>query len=374
MTASNLPRWKKNLLVFCPNRKDATSFYRGWMPLVTLGKQLEPWMNFISASEYDWSTMAMADALFMQRPYRKEHWQMVEMAKSMGKKVWVDYDDWLLGVPTDNPAYMQYEEPDVKRNIVKIVAAADEITVSTSHLAKLIQRDIGKIADRDLPITVVSNALPLDILAHKRPEVARQRNRLVQWRGSNTHHRDVMSQAKPIIEACRANKNWHFSFLGDALWFITDMMPHENVTISKPIDPIEYFEYINKVAPSVMIVPLHDSDFNRAKSNIAYLEAAYAGAVTIAPDWEEWRHPGVLNYTDQASFAKALEHVMSGYIDVIDLAQTAWDHVRKNFDLRLKNVVRADIFGRLTGLPSEELAFEARQTVWANQEQFGLRL
>lgn len=371
---NQLPRWKKNMIVYCPNRKDATSFYRGWLPMAVLGKQLEPWFNFISTSEIDWAVMATADAIFMQRPYRKDHWEIVQIAKSMDRKVWVDYDDWLLGVPTDNPAYMQYEEPEVKRNIVRIIAAADEITVSTAHLERMIRRDIEPIAGRKLPITIVQNALPLDILAHKRPDIMPKRNKLVQWRGSNTHHRDVMSQAKPIIDACKSHPDWHFSFLGDALWFVTDFMKEENVTVSKPLDPIDYFEYLLRVAPSVMIVPLHDSDFNRAKSNIAYLEAIFAGAICIAPDWEEWRHPGVLTYTDQASFSQRMEEVMTGKVDVTDLNMDAWDYVRKNFDLRLKNVIRSSVYARTVGLPGEELTFEARQTVWANREQLGLRL
>ena len=52
------------------------------------------------------------------------------------------------------------------------------------------------------------------------------------------------------------------------------------------------------ISPKYSVFPLVDTPFNRAKSNIAYLEAIMCGAIIVAPDWQEWRHPGVINYTD----------------------------------------------------------------------------
>jgi hypothetical protein len=43
------------------------------------------------------------------------------------------------------------------------------------------------------------------------------------------------------------------------------------------------------IRPHFVVVPLQDNPFNRAKSNIAELEAQAAGAIAIVPDWEEWR-------------------------------------------------------------------------------------
>jgi hypothetical protein len=64
------------------------------------------------------------------------------------------------------------------------------------------------------------------------------------------------------------------------------------------------------------MVPLHVSDFNRAKSNIGWIEAVHAGAITVAPDFQEWRRPGVINYackprTDLPSFQTAMWMALS---------------------------------------------------------------
>ena len=54
------------------------------------------------------------------------------------------------------------------------------------------------------------------------------------------------------------------------------------------------------------VVPLKDNLFNHAKSNLAWIEATCAGAMTLAPDWPEWRRPGVSNYESPLNFKKLL--------------------------------------------------------------------
>ncbi len=97
---------------------------------------------------------------------------------------------------------------------------------------------------------------------------------------------------------------------------------------------------LSEAAPSAMIFPLHEHPFNRCKSNIAWLEATFAGAACIAPDWAEWRHPGVLNYTDEHSFSDQMNSVMRGDVDVEDLARTSWAYIQDNLTLEKVNKLR----------------------------------
>jgi DNA-binding NtrC family response regulator len=64
---------------------------------------------------------------------------------------------------------------------------------------------------------------------------------------------------------------------------------------------------MGEMRPSFLAVPLADTKFNRAKSNISVLEAAWMGALPIAPRWlEGCALPGVLLYNDQNDFPDAL--------------------------------------------------------------------
>lgn len=315
-----------------PSPLDATSFYRGIVPIAELGRKRSD-LYFYNDGQWSWASLAPADIVFMQRPFNDTHHDKAIMAKKWGKPLWVDLDDWLLDVPTDNPAHSTYNTDNIKQNIVKILEMADILTVSTNHLKKL-------YSPFHKDIRVVHNCL-YDAkfkLQEKRPK----RNKLVMWRGSRTHHKDVMSVTPQLANIAKdeALKEWVFEFVGDNLWFATDIMPHERTFWGAGMDIYEYHKHIKDVAPSVMIVPLFDSDFNKSKSNIAWLEATYAGAMTLAPDFEEWRRPGIVNYKDPADFEKKLRLIMHGEINVEAQVEQSLKDVNDHYLLSEVNIAR----------------------------------
>jgi len=52
----------------------------------------------------------------------------------------------------------------------------------------------------------------------------------------------------------------------------------------------KYFDKIKEIAPEAFIFPLEDNDFNRCKSNIAWIEATLAGAACIASTLPEFHN------------------------------------------------------------------------------------
>ena len=58
-------------------------------------------------------------------------------------------------------------------------------------------------------------------------------------------------------------------------------------------------------------MPLEDNAFNRAKSDIAALEASVFGAVPIVPDWAEWwSYP--VNYSSATYLQELLADLIAG--------------------------------------------------------------
>ena len=315
---------KINLLTDIPTWHDATSFYRGIRPLKELSKAI-PELNLTAVDPWTWASMTHADAVFMQRPYKDGHVVKMEIAKDIGLKLWVDYDDYLLGVPADNPNHAIYNSKETKMNILRCLAMADVVTVSTQALADL-YKDFNK------NIVVVNNAYEKRLYPYRKPA---PRNKLVMWRGSSTHHRDAMGYAQPIIELQNDErfKDWTYHYVGDNLWFITEFTPHASTLWSEAIDVIRYFKHIHEVAPSLMMVPLHDSAFNRCKSNIAWIEATHAGGVALVPDWEEWKNPGALIYTDQASYRNHMESILKGEVDIEAMNKLSTECIEDKYDL-----------------------------------------
>ena len=98
-----------------------------------------------------------------------------------------------------------------------------------------------------------------------------------------------------------------------------------------------------------MWVPLHDSYFNRCKSNIAALEGTYAGAVCLVPDWPEWQIPGTLKYKTQEEFAEKAEIILKEQFSVAKYRGQAMEYIRENHDLAKVNQARVDLVNELLG-------------------------
>lgn len=319
-------------------------------------------LNIQFGLDVNWATLKGCDALFLQRPALAPHVRMVDMAKANGKPVWIDYDDWLFSVPHSNKASRLYNNPTVQNNMSSLIAKADVISVSTEHLAGLIrvildrlkrgaQSEPGLILDPD-KVFVVPNAYDQDLMTEltlsKEPQ-----KKMVSWRGSGTHDKDLLGVTPEIGRCVKNHMDWTYSFIGEPFWLTMELLDqaagegNRNVLAIETLDPIEYLSFILKTKPALMIVPLDDCDFNRSKSNIAWLESTHAGAVTLAPNFEEWRRPGIINYKDAKDFELKLESFLRGEIDGEHHWKLSRDFILKNITLQKVNEIRKNILLKL---------------------------
>lgn len=333
-----------------PNINDATSFYRGVGPLSAL-RLTESRVAYEAFMDFSWATCSMTDALFMQRPFNEKHRTKFGVYKlNMRKPVWVDYDDDLFNVPEDNPTYKYYNNTQNRKTLQGILEKADFVTVSTEHLAEQ-YRKFNK------NITVVRNALNTHLLGMFDKRLPR--NKYMMWRGSETHHRDLLDFAPEIVEVQNSDaaKEWAFQYIGMNPWYITNNTPHARTFYSEAMDPFIYHDTIYNLAPTCLFVPLHDNVFNRSKSNIAWIEATLAGAICIAPDWEEWRNPGCLNYKNKNEFKELMYAVIRGEINVDQKHQESRKSVYRDYDVMVTNKKRRAVISDLLNV-HEKLLFE----------------
>lgn len=322
---------KLNVAVFAPNRADSCSFYRSHGPWSATAKTHRN-LNVIKTygATVTWEEMGYLDAVFFQRPFTSDHLKLITLAKDFGRPVWVDYDDLLWAVPRDNPASKTYNNENTIKTIIRCIELADVVTVSTAELKRQLQRPLkrkdGTVAYLNRNVHVVPNAWP-DHLFPFNPRPSQKP--LVMWRGSPTHERDLMEFAEPILRFGQNQGQWATLFQGYNPWFLTERMPEDSTIVSELV-PIEDYNklLLEKFRPSLMMVPLHDSVFNRCKSNIAWLEGVAAGAVSVAPDWEEWRVPGVLHYRGQEQFLEMLEYGRQNLSALKPMAEEAAEYVR----------------------------------------------
>jgi hypothetical protein len=214
----------------------------------------------------------------------------------------------------------------------KSLEIADIVTVSTEFIKNY-------YSDINQEIIVIPNAhndynYPLQKVT--------ETTDFINWRGSNTHRQDILSCAEEMVQLSRKYPDWAWSFIGNDLWYITDQIArHYNL---KETDIISYHKYIKEIAPAIQIVPLVLSDFNRAKSNIAWLEGTYSGAATIAPDLPEFNASGCVNYTDkEGSFTYHLEKLICSKEYRQKKYHESFDHINDNLLLSKINQLRLGI-------------------------------
>ena len=284
----------------------------------------------------DWQTIANYDLIMLQRPYHQAAVEFCKHVKQMNVKLWVDYDDNLFVVSPENRAWPIFDDPNTKTNVKNMIALADVVSVTNEDLKQALL-PINK------NIVIVPNAFNDDIFNINR--VIEKRNNTIVWRGSDTHIYDIMGYAPAITMCSREHPEFEFNYIGYNPWFLEQT---KNVCFLRAMDVVDYFDNVFRLKPLGVQVPLHENIFNRCKSNIAYIEGSYWGAVCLTPEW--WGHlPGAITYTDNQSYYDALKNILTGGVDVEKMNNLAWDYVKSKLLLSKVNKIRAKLIKDLIG-------------------------
>lgn len=328
--------WVLKILAICPNPLDITALYRVTGPLGALHRsgKLEVAYN----DKLDYLQMINTDIVLIQRPSDNRFKEYCTFVKNWGKPLWLDFDDDLLEVPEDNPAAAHYKQDTTKDIVKACLKMCDILTVSTQAIADSYQ----KWAPNTF---MVPNALDLDTLP-KRDINWNKRSTVIAWRGGSTHEKDVWTVRDQLLTVAKDNPIWKFVFMGyDFNWLKWVMKADQYVYIPKA-DPAAYMKNLLKVSAPIHIVPLEDNLFNRAKSNIAMLEATWAGSAVIAPEMPEW--DSCLSYNSK-SFAGKVQELIDQPGDVKVLHDATWDIIQQKYVLSKVNKQRLKLIYDMAG-------------------------
>ncbi len=332
------------ILCASPTSFDSTSFYRAYGVFPDLQRKMDIQVDPFTTGA--WPQIGMYDILYLQRPNNPKLFDLAKYAKEHLKlKIWVDFDDNLFDLPPESRAFFEYDLK-TKQTMHSILKLADVITVSTP-LLKRVFMGLGLSN-----ILVIPNAF--NDFWHKMPEKWNKESKNVLWRGSDTHVADLIYFNNAIMEAIVKSED-RYHFLGYNPFAITNEIPFfspgvyeehpdARVWVHKPEDNFNYHALLKKLAPRVVHVPLIDNSLNAAKSNIAWIEATFAGAVTIAPAWSEWKKPGVICYSSFEEYSQLL-------VAQTDDHGKAWaqakDYIENNLKLSVINEMRVDMIMKL---------------------------
>ena len=290
----------------------AISYYRIAKPLFELSLKYKN-IEIVESAAGTWPEIAKADIVFVHTPMHAPSVESIFTAKQEGKKVWLDFDDMVFAddIPKANIAWTFFNGESSQKNLKAAIAVADAISVSTPQIKERIVSLYNFPEDN---IFVIPNAIPDGLWANRakfNPPKEKEL-RKVMWRGSVTHEGDLQR----FKDGIKPHKGLGYLFVGHLPWVLhTSYGGHLEELSYQPWEkPLpRYWQLLKEVNPHYLFVTLERCDFNRGKSNIAWLEATYAGAACIAQsDMPEFAKVPTVQYKSPKDLDRILAAIGSG--------------------------------------------------------------
>ena len=305
----------KSILVYSPNPLDGVSFYRQWGPLSAMRNEyrISSFSN-VPAELTWWTWYHNYDIALLSRPNKYNDLFFAQQCKKFGLPLWVDYDDALLEMPSDNPTFHTFGTPQAKNWITEVLKLADVITVCSELQKKEFEEKYSLKNVIYLP-----NALDDRWLKYQK--AFPQGSKKVYWRGSDSHLPDLLLYMREIQNTVDRKLDHEFLFWGINPVFL--QQSRNNKIYYFPFVNMEDFVVENtKYNARASFVVLRDDFFNRVKSNISWFDATLAGSVLLAPDYE-----GFSGFPGLRTFGKG--HFAKEFLRLLDSSDAALEAEHK---------------------------------------------
>ncbi len=218
-----------------------------------------------------------ADVVLFQRDVPRLaalYQQALETARRLGKPVVYEIDDWLLGVPDEHPFQDQYA--GVLNGMLTAIYEADKVVVSTETL----RRKIGVFR----PDAVVWPNFLLDNVWKLQPprKPGKSGEVVLGYMGTATHASDLQSILpvfKRLLETYEGRLRINF-------WGVRPPAPlaeHPAVVWDERHinDYRAFVSHFMQQRADIWLAPLEDTEFNRCKSALKFIEYSAMGGVGV---------------------------------------------------------------------------------------------
>lgn len=284
-----------------------------------------------SSNNYGWQSLIGFDTFIFQRPSHEVHLYLIELAKDMGIRVILDYDDDLLNVPFHNNASITLGEQ--KANIKKAIHLADEIWVTTPSI-----KHIYKPYNRNIHIIPNSHNDSVFKVENKKP--FNKGTKIMSYRGGASHEADMYQNINDIVDMINENQDWTFRFQGSRFKHIEERTG-KNHEYTDPTTLMQFYKEYHELNANIAFFPLLTNVFNVGKSNISLLESTYAGSAFFGnKELPEFKHDFVMNISNslRVNFSEIKDE--QNYLEKLN--NKAWQWILENRLLSEVNKLRIE--------------------------------
>lgn len=221
------------------------------------------------------------DVLIFQRAVGDAFLATMREAKKRGIATIFETDDDLFKVHRSNPSHWYWNQKNTLRLLRAQMQMADRIIVSTVPLQRRVQEETGRPLNE---IHICANHLHRHVWGPEnftRSMPFPNSKLVIGWQGSTTHDVDF-KMALPALQRILAEyPNTVLRLFGSVPASIKGMLPESRFEWSKGVAFEFYPATLKYLNFDIGIAPVTDSQFNRAKSNIKWLEYSALGIPSV---------------------------------------------------------------------------------------------
>ena len=257
------------------------AYYRVFTPFMQLAKDPKYDIRISAGPLWSAEDIEWADVVLF---YRIADPRIVAEAKKIkgSKGIWFDTDDYMHGIPPYHESYTGVANSRHLQCMDEICDMADVMTVSTKYLKKLYQKRYRT------KIEVLPNCVRKDDYSISKHSMGRDCP-YIAWAGSVHHDEDLRQVVPELKELVRKGaKLLTVNYIPQQQKDVFESIPREKRLHIVGTHPHLVSSLLNLA--DVAIAPLVDNEFNRAKSNVKFLESGMLGIPLVASALEPYLH------------------------------------------------------------------------------------
>ena len=209
-------------------------------------------------------------------------------------KIVYEIDDLIFkeDIPDYNKFKFAFEDPNIRRTSMEIMQHCDEITVTNEFMKNYYREKTG-----NQNITVIPNFIPrfwmdrfYDLTKVKENYQRFQKKPRIVYCGSGAHF-DVDNRIKQKDDFFHVNDvirktvdKFQWVFVGGFPLTLRDLIKAGKVEYHQWSNLVDYPTTISKLNATLFYAPLEDSNFNKAKSDLKFIEACAFGIPSVMQD------------------------------------------------------------------------------------------
>lgn len=354
--------------------KGAVLWYRVQLPVMKIWQKYHN-IDIRVVYPANYNDLIWSDIVLIQRWF-PEAYGFINYAKHIGKKVIFETDDLDIHIPQENPLYWEYRIGNRIDEIKNLMIKADVVTTTTPQL-----RNELLVFNND--IKVINNKVDLSMPMWNQKKKPHD-GIIIGWVGGSTHYYDLQIVRGFVQQICNRFSNVRFMICGYIKGGVqtifhedkeTGFMTVKKAKLEKGIWDKIVDEFRKEIGDKLLmvdvmplekygelytgldmvVVPLEDNKFCRAKSELKVIEAGVYSLPVVASDLEPYQE--IIKHGESGFLAKNRKKwikYVSRLINNKELREQVGKNLRNTIETKYNADDQSELVNLFYGLRKEK--------------------